>query len=307
LLSSLKTDNTNNLDKLSSSGGEKEEERRGKKRRRDRQEKKRRRRSSIRSFFRPRRTLFIGGRISQWFRRKKNSPSVQDSSPLDTTIEKKKKTGNDLKERKEQEKEQQHHRLERATMTVEGSAAATTRWAVAAESTDLSGKWKPVVTDEFKKQYDEYLKNCTQSALFRRVVLSTLGLIEDTIEQDGQHLTMTSRNPAGSWTRTLISSGASSDEQQAVFEPTIVTIRDPDSDLVTVESWWEQQGTVHRSVLKGKPRVEGGVFETLRYLENDDTLITESMFHPPPPSDKKNRRSTGFRPGYVRWKFRRTG
>ena len=191
---------------------------------------------------------------------------------------------------------------EEAQHRVEGTATTNMpigpRWAVAADTTDLSGNWRPIVSTEFKDQYDEYLKNCTQSGFFRKVVLSTLGLIEDEIRQSGQNLTMISKNPAGSWTRTLVSSGAEVNQQEYV--PIQVTITDPDKDKVQVEAWWEQEGSVHRSFLRLKPRVKGGEFETLRYLENDNVLITESIFHPP-----KEPNRGAFKPGYVKWKFKR--
>ena len=153
------------------------------------------------------------------------------------------------------------------------------RWAVPANATDLSGKWKVVLTPEFKDKYDQYLQNITSPAWFRKVMLPTLGLLEDHIHQDGTKFTMSTKNPAGSWTRTLVSSGACT--RSSTYEPLEVTIVDPDKDKVQVESWWEKGGTVHRSILRNKPKVKGGIFETLRYLDDHDTLITESIFHPP--------------------------
>ena len=173
------------------------------------------------------------------------------------------------------------------------------RWAHAANSIDLSGKWKPIVDSKFKTSYNDYLKNCSQSALFRNVIISALPLTVDIIDQKQVNLTLTSKSPAGSWTRTLVSSGRqldNSDEDH--FEPLHVEIIDPDKDTVYIESWWEGQGTVHRSIMQGKPRVKGGVFETRRYLENEDTLITESLFHPPP-------HKGSFQPGYVKWRYER--
>jgi hypothetical protein len=171
------------------------------------------------------------------------------------------------------------------------------RWAISANKTNLTGRWKPIVTPEFKQEYDEYLKNCSQSVFFRKLVLSTIGLTEGEIQQNGRNLTITDRNPAGAWTRTLVSSGA--DLNTTDYEPVQVEIKDPDADLVQVEAWWEQQGKVHRSILRGKPRIKGGSFETLRYLESDNVLVTDSIFHPPPDSNGS------FRPGFVKWRYQR--
>jgi hypothetical protein len=177
-----------------------------------------------------------------------------------------------------------------------------TRWAISANTTDLSGTWKPIVTTEFKKQYDEYLQNCSESVFFRKVVLNTLGLTVDEIKQKehGRNLTITGRNPAGSWARTLIASGA--DNNNTDFDPVYVEIKDPDADKVNVEAWWELDGAVHKSILRGKPRVQGGEFETLRYLEGNDTnvLVTESSFRPSPGG-----KATSFRPGSIKWRYER--
>ena len=40
------------------------------------------------------------------------------------------------------------------------------RWAIAAPTTDFSGSWKPIASQEFKNKYDEYLVNCSQSYFF---------------------------------------------------------------------------------------------------------------------------------------------
>jgi hypothetical protein len=171
------------------------------------------------------------------------------------------------------------------------------RWAISSNTTDLSGLWKAIATPDFKKEYDQYLKNCSQSAFFRKVIISMLALTKDEILHDGRNLTITSRATGGAaWTRTLESSGA--DLASAEFTPILVEFKDPDSDSVNSEAWWEQDGTVHRSVMRGKPRVRGGEFETLRYLDDNDVLICESFFHPSPTSK-------GFEPGHVVWRYER--
>ena len=153
------------------------------------------------------------------------------------------------------------------------------RWAISSNTTDLSGKWKPIITAKFKKEYDEYLRNCSQSFLFRNLCLSVVGLTREEIRQQhhGRKLVITGTSPAGSWERILVSSGA--DWDHADYEPFNVTFLDPDADNVNVEAWRENNGTVHKSWLRGKPRVCGGVFESTRYLD-DDFLVCESVFHP---------------------------
>ena len=158
---------------------------------------------------------------------------------------------------------------------------------------NLSGTWRPIVTSEFKKQYDSYLINCCESLLFRKVVVNGIGLQKEIINHiiETGDLEIIATNPAGNWNRTLISSDADN--------PLNATIIDPDGDAVQVEAWWTENGTRHKSLLQGKPRVEGGVFETVRYLESDNVLVCDSSFHPCASSSKK------FKYGNVVWKFQR--
>mmetsp|Transcript_19217 Transcript_19217/g.31919 ORF Transcript_19217/g.31919 Transcript_19217/m.31919 type:complete len:306 (-) Transcript_19217:134-1051(-) len=175
------------------------------------------------------------------------------------------------------------------------------RWAVSANDTDLSGMWKPIITDAFKSEYDEYLKNCSQSFVYRKVILSVMGLAEERIEQcnNGRQLIITATSPVSDWQRTLVASG--SNLSSADFEPVNVTFKDPDGDMVQVEACWARNGTVHKSWLRGKPRVLGGEFETSRYLASDGAvLICESTFNPSNSTHRK-----GFKKGFVKWRYQR--
>jgi len=174
------------------------------------------------------------------------------------------------------------------------------RWAIA--STDLSGTWKPVVTPEFLQQYDVYLQHCGEGLLWRKALLSTIGLSQEVYEQrnDGRELSITSVTPIRKWGRILLASGADLDTSD--YEPMYSEFPDPDGDTVQVEAWWEDEGTKHKSFLRNKPLVRGGTIETTRYLHpNDaDILVCESTFHPPPDnSDPK------FQQDSVEWTFRR--
>ena len=182
---------------------------------------------------------------------------------------------------------------ENVTIAADDETVSNSRTTTAANDVDLSGTWSPIVTSAFKKEYDSYLLNCSQSYMFRKVVVNGIGYQKETIQQeyDGVKLKITATNPAGDWSRTLIAS----DE----LRPMNVTITDPDGDRVEVEAWWEDDGTKHKSLLRGKPRVEGGVFETVRYLESDNVLVCDSSFIPSPQSPSK------FKYGHVVWKFQR--
>lgn len=174
------------------------------------------------------------------------------------------------------------------------------RWAIAAPTTDLSGSWKPVVTSSFKQQYDTYLECCGEGLVFRKALVSTIGLAKEIYEQrdQGRELIITGSTPIGSWQRILVSSGADADTVD--FEPLYSTFKDPDGETVQVEAWWENDGTVHKSWLRNKPRVLGGAFESTRYFlpDDEDVLVCESVFHPPP-------NNTKFQKGSVEWRFRR--
>eukprot|EP00978_Attheya_sp_CCMP212_P025937 scaffold84390_cov36-Attheya_sp.AAC.1 len=144
------------------------------------------------------------------------------------------------------------------------------RWATSFNRTDLSGKWKPIVTPEFKLTYDAYLKNCSQPMWFRNLCLNFVGTTREEIVQNGTQLVIRGTNPGGVWTRTLVSSG--SDIHNATFEPIIVEFPDPDKEMVQVESWWMNEGTWHKSWMRGKKRIKGGEFESTRYLESPEVL-----------------------------------
>eukprot|EP00526_Cylindrotheca_closterium_P010762 CAMPEP_0113623484 /NCGR_PEP_ID=MMETSP0017_2-20120614/12083_1 /TAXON_ID=2856 /ORGANISM="Cylindrotheca closterium" /LENGTH=391 /DNA_ID=CAMNT_0000533439 /DNA_START=262 /DNA_END=1433 /DNA_ORIENTATION=- /assembly_acc=CAM_ASM_000147 len=152
------------------------------------------------------------------------------------------------------------------------------RSVTAASHVDLSGTWRPIVTPHFKAEYDQYLQNCSQSFIFRKVIVNGISLQKETIRQleNGKDLQIVASNPAGNWNRTLVSSSS--------LDPLHVTMQDPDGDTVQVEAWWEDDGKVHKSWLRNKPRLMGGAFETSRYLHQEDPniLVCDSIFHPSP-------------------------
>jgi len=176
------------------------------------------------------------------------------------------------------------------------------RWAVSANSTDLTGVWKPIVTPQFKQEYDEYLQKCGEGVIFRRALLGAIGFYKEVVQQEGSELSITGTAPIGGWKRVLVASGYQNEDDHEPFEPVYSTFRDPDGDTVSVESWWQDNGRIHKSILRGKPRVKGGEFETTRYLEDGDNnvLVCEAVFHPPPNNDNGR-----FQPARVQWRFQR--
>jgi hypothetical protein len=171
------------------------------------------------------------------------------------------------------------------------------RWAVSAKNVDLSGDWELIVTEEFRKQYDKYLERLCQPKLVRSVAV---GIVAQTTEKllqsdQGRSLLVSGQNIRGTWTRTLIASGTDADHD--TFTPLKVPITSADAEQVEAESWWENEGFVHVSWMRGVTKYGGGNFESRRYLEND-VYVCESTFYP---------NGTNKEPTRITWKFRRQG
>lgn len=173
------------------------------------------------------------------------------------------------------------------------------RWAVSAPSVDLSGEWTILVNDEFKKEYDEYLKKLGQPFIVRSVAVTIISVTTEMTRQSehGRALLIRGQNARGVWERTLVSSGTEPTIDD--YTPLKIPVETADDELVEVESWWEEQGTVHRSWMLGISKYGGGAFESRRYLEqNGKVLVCESTFHP---QDKKQDSAS------ITWRFLRNG
>jgi len=167
---------------------------------------------------------------------------------------------------------------------------------------DLSGEWQVIVDEQFKKEYDEYLKQLGQNSFIRAVALRVIGLTTENTKQTrgGREIFFRSKNPKGVWERTLITSSSRSDDGDGDSSEDSYTVLTADGERVKAEAWWEKNGTMHRSLLSGGgAKYGGGDFESKRYLENDGKfLICESIFHP----QDTTKSST-----HVTWKFLRNG
>jgi hypothetical protein len=72
-----------------------------------------------------------------------------------------------------------------------------------------------------------------------------------------------------------------------------------DDEAVEVASWWEENGTVHKSWVVGGKKYGGGDFENKRYLTDDgNILVCESIFHP---------NEAGREKAAVTWRFLKEG
>ena len=180
------------------------------------------------------------------------------------------------------------------------------RWAIAAPEVNLSGKWKLIITEQFKEEYDEFLKSLGQPLIVRGAALLIVGNTrEETKQSDGgREMYIKGVNAKGVWERTLISSGSDFDTTllpnvDGSYDHVPVKILTADSEKVDATSWWENDGTVHVSLTRTK-RYGGGSFESRRYLENNgDVYVCESIF-------RRDNSADGPDP-YLKWKFLREG
>lgn len=158
------------------------------------------------------------------------------------------------------------------------------RWAVSSADVDMTATWKIIVDDQFKESYDTYLTGLGQPSLVRSIAVSIVELTTEEIIQsnEGREICIKGKNLRGIWERTLLSSGSDyendhQDDQDHVQVPLITA----DKETVQAEAWWEEEGTMHVSWLRGGKKYGGGDFESKRYLEDDgNILVCESVFHP---------------------------
>ena len=180
------------------------------------------------------------------------------------------------------------------------------RWAISAPGVDLTGKWKIIVTEQFKQRYERFLQSLGQPLIVRGAAVVLIGNTrEETKQSDGgRTLYIKGVNAKGIWERTLTSSGSDFDTTlvpnvDGSYDHDQVPIESADSERVVAESWWEDGGTVHVSVTKNVKKYGGGAFESKRYLEEDGNVyVCESTFHPDDPDREAS---------FLKWKFLREG
>lgn len=180
-------------------------------------------------------------------------------------------------------------------VTASGAKPIGDRWAVAAPGVDLTGHWLLLATDEFKKEYDHYLRELSQPLFVRSAAMSIIGYTTEETKQldDGKALLIRGKNIRGIWDRTLVASGSEVGIDE--FTPLHVPIMTAESELVEAETWWENEGTLHVSWLRGVTKYGGGDFESRRYLEDDGNVyVCQTTFH------RKSKK-----PVTITWRFHR--
>ena len=174
--------------------------------------------------------------------------------------------------------------IEKENTMVELTSPMGERWAICDPSVDLSGSYVLKVDDEFYQEYEEYLSGLGIGYFIRKVALQVINQTAERIEQskDGKKMRIIGTNPKGEWDRTFISSG--SDYNRTVGKdstPDQIEMKLANGEDVYGEAWWEDNGTVHRSFLRGGgASYGGGDFESKRYFDENGVYICESLFHP---------------------------
>jgi len=177
-----------------------------------------------------------------------------------------------------------------------------TRSKTCAHHTDLSGSWTLVIADNFLLEYDNYLTALGINYFVRKVALQVIYQTTEVIEQSsegGTELRIIGSNPKGVWDRTLIASNGvkveNNDGDKFTHERFQTTTAEGE-DIMS-EAWWEEGGTVHRSILlDAASKYGGGDFESKRFLDAEDNYICVSTFHP---------QTEGMKPVSITWKYSR--
>jgi hypothetical protein len=198
----------------------------------------------------------------------------------------------------------QVEKAKNASTSASSTESSIARQATSCSTVDLSGNWTLIVDDAFKSQYDEYLRKLGQPMLVRTVALTVIGSTKEETKQmnNGQQLYIKGTNVRGSWERTLEASEMNADgktTEHAVEGHVLTPIITADEEEVEVASWWEENGTVHKSWVVGGKKYGGGDFENKRYLTDDgNILVCESIFHP---------NEAGREKASVTWRFLKEG
>lgn len=121
--------------------------------------------------------------------------------------------------------------------------------------------------------------------MIRSVALSIAQLTTEEMVQsdDGRSLLIRGENARGIWERTLQTTHNGAEAESSFAHP-LYTI---DKELVQAESWWEDNGRIHHSWMRGATKYGGGDFESKRYIDEDDVYVCETTFHPTKPNAKK--------------------
>ncbi len=161
------------------------------------------------------------------------------------------------------------------TTTTNTAPSSTHQQRQATATVDFTGNWTLIVDDNFKSEYDSYLRKLGQPMLVRTLAEAVIGSTKEEVIQndEGKELYIRGMNVRGSWERTLEASEMDvgndvvvvEEEEEGgsttvhaveghVLKPMITA----DEEEVEVASWWEDGGKVHRSWVVGGKKYGGG-------------------------------------------------
>jgi len=146
----------------------------------------------------------------------------------------------------------------------------------AAAGVDLTGRWRPskTISNQDLVDYNEFLKACCSDQLsyWTRQLLSSYSVVsrqEFVVKQfdEGNSLEFVDIHPLSSnvWNRTIITNGSPSNNRLGTNSSSNATncdskfdgsrayvneLKGPQGEPVLVEAYWEENGTVHTSLLR---------------------------------------------------------
>jgi hypothetical protein len=153
--------------------------------------------------------------------------------------------------------------------TTTTTAPPSTQQRQATATVDFTGNWTLIVDDNFKSEYDSYLRKLGQPMLVRTLAEAVIGTTKEEVIQndEGKELYIRGMNVRGSWERTLEASEmdvgnyvveGGTDTVHAVEGHVLKPMITADEEEVEVASWWEDGGKVHRSWVVGGKKYGGG-------------------------------------------------
>ena len=166
----------------------------------------------------------------------------------------------------------------------------------AAARVNLSGRWRPSTTAQDLTDYDQFLQACCSDKIsyWTRQLLSSSSVVsrqEFIVKQleDGRVLEMVDIHPLASsvWNRTIITNTIPNHSY-------VNKLKGPQENLVLIEAYWEENGSVHTSSLrmvedddtgedngKGWLRTRLRLFPTRSETQKDKTreMVVETTYH----------------------------
>jgi hypothetical protein len=150
---------------------------------------------------------------------------------------------------------------------------------------DLAGRWRPsaTISSQDLTDYDEFLKACCSDKIsyWTRKLLTSSSIVsrqEFVVTQfdEGRILEFVDIHPLSSnvWNRTIVTNGNRfGTNGPEMSREDVNRLKDPQGDPILIEAYWQDNGTVHTSLLRkvddrndGDRSANQGWLQTRRYL-----------------------------------------